>query len=165
MKKLFAFLFVALLFVGVQDVWAENVDACVNRFTGRTTILEPFSRKTQCRFWENPVSLSQNGNGGGGNGITAVQGDVVEISCPGSSLLGFAACPEGKLIVGATCLVDVTSGNPNYIGFLNNIWGDRNVDGSSQEAMCSFICGSGSPSGQYNGTPVAFCIGNPFNGE
>jgi len=64
MKKLLSVLVVALLFVGDQEIRAETINACVNRFSGRTTILEPFSKKTQCRFWENLVTWSQNGNGG-----------------------------------------------------------------------------------------------------
>ena len=74
MKKLFAFLFVALLFVGVQDVWAETINACANKNNGNTRLLFPISNSEECRNSETAVSWSANGNGGGngGSGLVVV---------------------------------------------------------------------------------------------
>jgi len=96
------------------------IDACVANRSGYTRILDPFSRSTRCKFWENPVSWNQDG-GGNSDGIMVVTDSTDYTNICGSELESFSFsidCPEGKFLIGGDCTVepaiqdtDLPSGN------------------------------------------------------
>ncbi len=161
MKKLFAFLFVALLFVGVQDVWAETINACVNNTNGNTRILAPNSNSEECRNNESPVSWSANG-GGNGNTMTITESVSFTNFCDASNneALSFdIECPGGKILIGRNCESDTEITNPTVgLSIFVNDFVTSPFSNALQKFTCQFFCFAIVPNTDNNGTVIGTAI-------
>ncbi len=128
------------------------IDACVANRSGYTRILDPFSSSTHCKFWENPVSWSQNG---GGNGLMTTKGETQNLDCPPATNISESVeCPNGKIVVGGGCDIGSLVGNLSFVNVIISAF-NSSSNNITQGVACNFDCTSGD---SIQLTPYAVCL-------